>query len=271
MRAEGIAFVTGASRGLGRAIALELAAAGFEVVASMRDPAAGAGLLAQAARRGGQLRVQRLDVAEAGPVELPEGLRVLVNNAGIERDFLPVEHQPLEQYRLIYETNVFGALRVLQAAIPRLKAAGGGVICNVTSSSCLAAMPFYAAYRSSKAALGAIGESLRTELAPFGIRVVEIMPGPIDTDMLAGSARMPEAARHADYRPMAQRAYDSRMAVGPGVTAPEVAAARVCAAILDDAAPLRHGCDPMADALLEAWRSSRDEDLMRGFMKVFAP
>jgi NAD(P)-dependent dehydrogenase (short-subunit alcohol dehydrogenase family) len=271
VRAEGVALVTGASRGLGRAIALELAGAGFEVVATMRDPAAEAALPEEAARRGGRLRVARLDVTAPEAIEMPDGLRVLVNNAGIEREFLPVEHQPLEQYRLIYETNVFGCVRAIQAAIPRLKAAGGGVICNVTTSSYLAAMPFYAAYRSSKAALAAIGESLRTELAPFGIRVVEIMPGPIDTDMLAGSARMPEAARYPDYRAMAQKAYDSRMAVGPSVASPAAAAARVRAAILDDAGPLRHGCDPMADGLLEAWRSSRDEDLMRAFMKVFAP
>jgi len=271
MRAEGIALVTGASRGLGRAIALDLAAAGFEVVASMRDPAVGRELPGEAAACGGRLRVERLDVTQTEPIAMPDGLRVLVNNAGVEREFLPVEHQPLEQYRLIYETNVFGCVRTIQAAIPKLKAAGGGVICNVTSSSYLAAMPFYAAYRSSKSALGAIGESLRTELAPFGIRIVEIMPGPIDTDMLAGSARMPEAGRFPDYRAMAQKAYDSRMAVGPSVTSPEVAAERVRRAILDDAAPLRSGCDPLADALLEAWRSSRDEDLMRGFMKVFVP
>ena len=268
MNASGVALVTGASRGLGRAIALELAAAGFEVVATMRDPAAGRDLPGLAAKRGGRLSVERLDVTAPGPIEMPEGLRVLVNNAGVEREFLPVEHQPLEQYRFIYETNVFGCLRTIQAAIPRLKASGG-VICNVTTSSYLAPMPFYAAYRSSKAALSAIGESLLVELAPFGIRVVEIMPGPIDTDMLAGSARMPEADRHPGYGAMAQKAYDSRMAVGPSVTSPEAAAARVRAAILDDRAPLRSGCDPMADGLLEAWRSSRDEDLIRGFLKAF--
>jgi NAD(P)-dependent dehydrogenase (short-subunit alcohol dehydrogenase family) len=271
VNAEGIALVTGASRGLGRAIALELAACGFEVVATMRDPAAGSDLPRLAAKRGGRLRVERLDVTAPGAIEMPAGLRVLVNNAGVEREFLPVEHQPLEQYRFIYETNVFGCLRTIQAAIPGLKASGGGVICNVTTSSYLAPMPFYAAYRSSKAALSAIGESLLVELAPFGIRVVEIMPGPIDTDMLAGSARMPEAARHPGYGAMAQKAYDSRMAVGPSVTSPEVAAARVRAAILDDRAPLRSGCDPMADGLLEAWRTSRDEDLIRGFRKAFVP
>src|SRR5438034_255775 len=81
----------------------------------------------------------------------------------------------------------------------------GGVICNVTSSSVLAPVPFYAPYRSSKAAVGAIGESLRAELAPFGIRVLDIMPGPIDTDMLTGSGEPPAAIEYDGYREMAQR------------------------------------------------------------------
>lgn len=271
MRPGGSALVTGAGRGLGRAIALELARRGFEAIATLRDPAGAPDPPRAPADAAGSLRVEALDVCRPETIRIPDDLRVLVNNAGVEREFLPVEHQPLEQYRWIYETNVFGCVRTLQAAIPRLKASGGGVICNVTSSSYLAAMPFYAAYRSSKAALAAIGESLVTELAPFGIRVVEVMPGPIETDMLAGSARMPEAGRYPDYRAMAQKAYDSRMAVGPNATSPEVAAARVRAAILDDRAPLRSGCDPLADGLLEAWRSSRDEDLIRGFMKAFVP
>ena len=228
MRAEGVALVTGASRGLGRAIALELAAAGFEVVASMRDPAAGKSLPDEAAERGGRLRVERLDVTQAEPIAMPEGLRVLVNNAGVEREFLPVEHQPLEQYRLIYETNVFGCVRTMQAAIPRLKAAGGGVICNVTSSSYLAAMPFYAAYRSSKAALAAIGESLRTELAPFGIRIVEIMPGP---DRHRHARGLGAHARGGPARRLPRHGAEGlRLAHGRGAaasTSPEVAAARV--------------------------------------------
>jgi len=65
----------------------------------------------------------------------------------------------------------------------RVYHAGGGVICNVTSSSVLAPVPFLGAYRSSKAAVGAIGESLMAEVAKWGIRVLEVMPGPIETDM----------------------------------------------------------------------------------------
>src|SRR5438067_13919045 len=115
----------------------------------MRDPSAGAGLP-------DGVRVERLDVTRPETIRLPTGLRVLVNNAGVESAYLPVEHAPMEQWREIFETNVFGVVAVTRAAIPLLREAGGGVICNVTSSSLLAPMPFYAAYRASKAAVSAL-------------------------------------------------------------------------------------------------------------------
>src|SRR5436853_3270272 len=92
MDASGIAVVTGASRGIGRAVALELAARGFDVVATMRDPAAGTGLPPT-------VRVERLDVTAPSTIRLPDGLRVLVNNAGVEGEYLSVEDAPLSQWR----------------------------------------------------------------------------------------------------------------------------------------------------------------------------
>jgi hypothetical protein len=97
--------------------------------------------------------VQRLDVDDPESIELPSALRVLVNNARIERDYLPVEHVPIDQGRDVFETNVFGLVEVTRRAIPILRANCGGVICNVTSSSILVPVPFYAVYRASKAAV----------------------------------------------------------------------------------------------------------------------
>ena len=267
MEASGIALVTGASRGIGRGVALELAARGFEVVATMRDPAAGADLAAEAAAAGGSLRVERLDVTDPDTMEIPDGLRVLVNNAGVEAPHPPFEDTPLELWRRMFETNVFGLVEVSRRAVPALRASGGGVLCNVTSSSIFAPVPFYAPYRSSKAAVSIIGESLRVELAPFGIRVLEIMPGPIDTDMLASSDRPAEAIDHPDYAPMAQRMYDGRVDNIAGMVTSTADAARLIAdAVLDDAAPLRVGCDPLSIGMLDAWRQTSDEDLMGAMM-----
>jgi NAD(P)-dependent dehydrogenase (short-subunit alcohol dehydrogenase family) len=271
VEAAGTALVTGAGRGLGRAVALELAAAGFDVVATLRDPAAAPDLEARAAARGGRLRRERLDVAAPGRFRPPDGLRVLVNNAGVESDYLPVEHLPLAAWRRVFETNLFGLVEITRRAIPSLRASGGGVICNVTSASNLAPVPFFAAYRASKAAVAALGESLRAELAPFGVRVLEVVPGPLATDLLAGSARPDEAAAHAAYRPMALRAEARRRDALASATPAEEAARRMLAAILDDAAPLRVACDPLAAALLEGWRAARDEDWMRGMLGAWLP
>lgn len=267
MEASGIALVTGASRGIGRAIALDLAARGFDVVATMRNPAAGESLAAEAAAAGTSLRVERLDVTDPDSIVIPDGLRVLVNNAGVEAPHPPFEHTPLDLWRTMFETNVFGLIEVTRRAIPALRATGGGVICNVTSSSILAPVPFYAPYRSSKAAVMAIGESLRTELMPLGIRIVEIMPGPIDTDMLEDSDRPAEAIEYPEYAPMAQKMYDGRKQSVADMVTPTADAARAIGdAILDDDGPLRYGCDPLSVGMLDAWRQTPDEDLMRAVM-----
>jgi len=118
MLAGRVALVTGASRGIGRAVALELAARGFDTVATMRDPAVGAGLAAEAR---GRLRVERLDVTDLDSIDMPDGLRVIVNNAGTESDNLPLEVMPVDFWRTIFETNVMGLVAVTRAAIPKLR------------------------------------------------------------------------------------------------------------------------------------------------------
>ncbi len=250
MKPEGVALVTGAGRGLGRALALELARRGFEVLATMRDVRAGAGLREEAGADGSRIRVQPLDVTRPETMALPERLRVLVNNAGIETSYLPVEHAALEAWRSVFETNVFGLVELTRRAIPALRAAGGGAIVNVTSSSLLFPMPFYSIYRASKAAVQAFGESLAAELRPFGIRVLEVLPGPIDTDMLAGSDREPEAVHLAEYEALARWAHAARQGMSGSTTPAAEAARRIADAILDEGSPLRVACDDVGKAMI---------------------
>lgn len=237
---------------------MELASRGFDTVATMRDVSAASDLSSSG------VRVARLDVTDPSTITaaLPSGVRVLVNNAGVERPHHPFESTPMDDWRAMFETNVFGLIAVTAAAIPLMREGGGGVICNITSASLFAPVPFYAPYRASKAAVSALGESLRTELAPFGIRVVEIMPGPVETDMLASSEEPPEALAHPAYRPMAQRSFEQRQTIKDSYTAPAVAAAAIVDAICADDGPLRYGCEPMGVGLLDVWRKSSDEDLM---------
>lgn len=269
METSGLALITGASRGLGRAVALELAERGFEVVATMRDTQAGVALAEEARKRGRVLRVDRLDVTNPDTIRIPNGLRVLVNSAGVESEYLPVEEAPADLWRHVFETNLFGLVEVTRRAIPVLRASGGGVICNVTSCSLLFPMPFFAAYRASKAAVAALGESLRAELAAFGIRIVEILPGPIATDMLAASDRVPEAAAYEPYRQLAERSHQGRKDVAGMITSVEDAARSIADAILDDAGPLRHACDPLGEAMLEGWGNTEEEERMRSLLAGF--
>jgi NAD(P)-dependent dehydrogenase (short-subunit alcohol dehydrogenase family) len=235
-------------------VALELAERGFSVRATMRRPEASEPL----SHPSGRLHTARLDVTDPDSIEIPDDLSVLVNNAGVEQAYLPVEATPLDAWREVFETNLFGAVEVTRRALPVLRANGGGVVCNVTSAALVMGVPFYAVYRASKAALQALGESLRAEVAPFGIRVVEILPGPVATDMLAGSGRVPEAAADPGYGAMAQSLYEGRMAVERQAVTPAQAARAVVDAIVDDGGPLRWPCDPLGAQLLEAWRGDPD-------------
>jgi NAD(P)-dependent dehydrogenase (short-subunit alcohol dehydrogenase family) len=257
MDIHGSALVTGASRGIGRAVALELARRGFDTVATMRDPAAGSGMAEGAA---GRLQVRRLDVTDPSTFELPDDLRVLVNNAGVDTEFLPVEHADIGDWRRMFETNVFGTVALTAAAVATLRRNRPSVVCTITSSSIIAAVPFYSAYRASKAAASAFCDSLRVEVAPFGIRVVEILPGPVDTDMFRLSTGDPDAVRFPEYRALADVAGDLRRAhADPRVVEPAAAASEIVDAIVDSSGPMRYGCDPVSHELIDLWRQSDDE------------
>jgi NAD(P)-dependent dehydrogenase (short-subunit alcohol dehydrogenase family) len=264
MKVEGTAAVTGTSRGLGRAIALELAARGFHVLATMRDPADGAELPAEAAAEGGSLEVAALDVGDPGSFEFPEDLKVLVNNAGQRMRNLPVEESTVEEWRAVFDVNVFGLMELTRRSLPALRQSRG-VVCNVTSSNILGPYPFFSCYRASKWAASAMTESLRTEVAPFGIRVIEILPGPIDTDMLRSGTtfNLPAAAEFPLYREMAVSNFPSGKGVTDFITPPRKAAAAIADAILADGGPMRYGCDPLSVQAIEVWRHSSDEEQMR--------
>jgi NAD(P)-dependent dehydrogenase (short-subunit alcohol dehydrogenase family) len=279
VKAHGVAAVTGAGRGLGRAIAIELAARGFDVLATMRNPTAGKDLPDVASDFPGSIRVAPLDVTAPNGFTFPAELTVLVNNAGVRLSYLPVEvasgdsgrdqaGHP-DEWRTTFETNVFGLSEMLRRAIPVLRDNGGGVICTITSASILVPMPFFSVYRASKAAASAIMDTLAIEVAPLGIRAVEILPGPIDTELMQSSVmyRAPEAIAYPPYEAMARRSMtDSSTSI---VTSPQDAARAIADAILDDEAPLRNGCDPVSRMLLEQWRTSSDEDLLRGMRERF--
>ena len=262
--APATALVTGASRGIGRAIAIELARRGHHVLATMRDVRAGADLLAIEGLSG-RLDVCELDVTHARDFDYPHDLGILVNNAGVRYKYLPVEETTTEEWLSVFETNVFGLVDVTRHVIPILRARGRGVLCTVTSASILTPLPFFGIYRASKWAASALCETLRTELSPFGIRVLEILPGSIDTALLKSGVmfNIPEAADYAPYRPMATAHYPaSKFMDSAQIWPPERAAVQIVDAIYDDSGPMRRGCDPFSDETLLSWRQRADEEIM---------
>ena len=110
-------LVTGASRGIGRALAIEFANRGFDVVATMRDPEPHRSLPSETS---GSLRVERLDVTDHASFRLPGDLRILVNNAATEGPHNPVELSTDAVWRDVFETNVFGPVELTRRAIPLL-------------------------------------------------------------------------------------------------------------------------------------------------------
>ncbi|GAB3812567.1 SDR family oxidoreductase [Tessaracoccus terricola] len=175
------ALVTGASRGIGEAIALRLAGAGWQVFAGVREHADGERLVARDAR----IEPMELDITNeahlaALPSRLPERLDAVVNNAGIGV-LGPVEAVAPADWRLQFEVNVVGQVAVTQAVLPRLRAARGRIV-FISSSGGRAAVPMEGAYCASKFALEGLADALRLELRPWGMRVSVVEPGPTATE-----------------------------------------------------------------------------------------
>src|SRR5215469_15141526 len=175
-------LITGCSSGIGRAAAISLHEAGFRVYATARNAETLTGL----AQRG--IRTLALDVTDEASmteaVTATEGdagaIGVLINNAGYGL-YGPVEQQPMAEIRRQFETNVFGLIRLTQLVLPSMRRHRRGRILNVSSMGGRATLPGGAFYHASKYAVEAISDALRMEVAQFGIDVVLIEPGPVDT------------------------------------------------------------------------------------------
>jgi NAD(P)-dependent dehydrogenase (short-subunit alcohol dehydrogenase family) len=186
-------FLTGASRGFGRLWVEAALRRGDRVAATARDPRSLDDLVAA---HGDALLPLRLDVTDRDAVfaavrraaDRFGRLDVVVNNAGYGH-FGAVEELAEAEVRAQLETNFFGALWVLQAALPILRAQGGGHLVNVTSEGGVRAYPGIGAYHASKWALEGLGESLAKEVRDLGIRVTNIEPGPYGTGWLEVGSR----------------------------------------------------------------------------------
>lgn len=171
-------LITGAGSGFGRGAAIALAARGHQVIAAVR----GEDELAELASSHPELTVVRLDVTDANDVSSVDRwqIDVLVNNAGVGQTG-PLSRVPMELVRRVFETNVFGTLAITQRVAAQMKHRRAGRILIVSSVAGILAGPGSGPYSMTKHALQAMGSALRFELAPFGIDVATINPGPYAT------------------------------------------------------------------------------------------
>ena len=180
MLRDQVVLITGSSSGIGRALVGEFVRHGQRVVATARRPES----IEDLARPG--VLTRQLDVTDSGSVATAVAaavqwggrLDMVVNNAGFGL-IGPVAELDLTELRGQIETNLMGAVRLIQAVVPHMAARKAGRIVNIGSVSGVTATPFAGGYCASKAALHAITDSLRMELAPFGIEVITVQPGAV--------------------------------------------------------------------------------------------
>lgn len=218
-----VVLITGCSTGIGHATALHLARQGYHVFASMHTPATGSALLIQAARDEGlHLDVIQLDVNDTlsaeqaikTVLEKTGRLNVLVNNAGIGGGSV-LEETPENKLRAIFETNFFGAMRMMRLVLPTMREAGRGVIVNVSSIAGRVTLGgvVSSAYAGSKFALEAASETLAQEVYSFGIRVAIIEPGVVKTPIFKKGGNIPQPANspYRDLKLRGERFFGSRL------------------------------------------------------------
>lgn len=268
-------LVTGASSGIGLATAVAFARKGDRVFGSVRNGDGARALRSAAAEAGVAVEPVTFDVTDdasvqeavAGIAERVTGIGVLVNNAGIS--YLgALETTPDATWRELFEVNVLGLIRVTRAVLPHMRAAGSGVIVNVTSANGKVPAVYGGAYSATKFAVEGLSESLLFEVEPFGIDVVVVEPGQFDTPIFE---KMQKAANVDPASPYA--AAEARLlaaslpAPGQGGD-PNLAAEVIVSAARAEREGFRHPAGADAEALLAARASAAGDDawldLVRG-------
>ncbi len=259
-------LITGCSSGFGGLLAEAVLARGDNLIATARDPGSLAGF---ADRYPGTVRTTTLDVTKPGDaaaaVALAEEafgrLDILVNNAGF--GFIgAIEEGTPDEYRPMYETNVFGLIETTRAALPALRRTGGGRIVNMSSGAGIAGHAGSGFYCGTKFAVEGLSEALAEEVAPFGIAVVIVEPGPFRTDFLgrsinAAKAQLPAYAGTAGKMRAYREGNDGKQAGDP-----RKAVAVILKAVDADKPPLHLPLGERAYALarakLAAFKESMD-------------
>ncbi|WP_250536774.1 oxidoreductase [Caballeronia sp. AZ10_KS36] len=243
MSSNRILLITGVSSGFGRALAEEALAAGHRVIGTVRSEQAKQDFEALAPDRavGRLLDVTDFDAIDGVVAEIESSvgpIDVLVNNAGYGHEGV-MEESPLAEMRRQFDVNVFGAVAMMKAVLPGMRARRKGHILNITSMGGFITMPGIAYYCGSKFALEGISETLAKEVKSFGIAVTAVAPGSFRTDWAGRSmARTPRSI--ADYDALFDPIRRAREEKSGKQLGDPVKAARAMLAVIESDAPPLH-------------------------------
>jgi NAD(P)-dependent dehydrogenase (short-subunit alcohol dehydrogenase family) len=242
MASKKILLITGVSSGFGRALAQEALAAGHTVVGTVRSEQAKQEFEALSAKAAARvLDVTDFDAIDGVMSEIESSvgaIDVLVNNAGYGHEGI-MEESPLSEMRRQFDVNVFGAVAMMKAVLPFMRARRRGHILNITSMGGHITMPGISYYCGSKFALEGISESLGKEVAPFGIAVTAVAPGSFRTDW-AGRSMVRTPRTLSDYDRLFDPIREAREAKSGKQLGDPSKAARAMLAVIDAERPPAH-------------------------------
>ena len=262
---EKVAIVTGTSSGIGFETVLALAKEGYFTYATMRDTTKSGKIKEIAQKENLKINVLELDVDDENSVKAAiahildqkQRIDILVNNAGWGL-WGCVEDVSVDEFKEQFETNFFSIIRLIQEVAPTMRKQGSGTIVNVSSVVGRIGFPASPAYISSKFALEGLSESLRFELAPFGVDVIIIEPGVIKTNFMKNMKMAKKSELDTVYKDITTKVVSGVKMMAEMGTSPKEVANTIVTAIKDRNPLPRYVVGNDASMFLEAKKSKTD-------------
>jgi len=272
-----VAIVTGSSSGIGLETATHLAKNGFKTYATMRNPDKAPNILKESQKNNLPIEVIRLDVTDDASVHdaiqeviTKEGrIDLLVNNAGYAL-FGAAEDLGIDEVKKQFDTNFYGIIRTIKEVLPTMRKQKSGSIVNISSAIGFGGMPLMSAYASTKFAMEGFTESLKAEVAPFGINAVLVEPGVIKTDVINASPTAKKALEPTSaYSGLMQKLGEVMTSLYANCSPPSVVAEVVLKAATADNPQTRYQAGPDSEMMFSERRQKTDEEyekFLQGFL-----